>query len=425
MRWIFAPATAAVVSAGLAFLAGGPSAFAQQAPAAAPAAPAAPAAWLDTLKFSGHVEAGITGNPDDPNNGVNFGHLFTDRSNSPLLNQLLLTAERDVDPKATGYDFGFKLQGMYGSDARYTHFTGELDRVFRDRNQVDIVEANISAHLPLLTAGGIDAKIGQYPTPIGSEVIDASGNFFYSHSYIFNFGIPLKHTGFYTTTHVSDLLDIWAGADSGVNTSLGNGDNNDAWAGLGGFGLNLLGGNLTILGLAHIGPENPRSVPEHNSTVRQIYDIVATWKVNDNLTSTTEVNYIRDDFFHATAEGVATYLTYTINDLFSVGGRAEIFRDDCGSTGSGFCFVSAFPSATDFVNSEEGRPNLSFVGGRTTYSEITLGLNFKPAGVPKTFEGFVIRPEFRYDQSWSGPKPFNSQTSDHQFTLAADFILPF
>lgn len=418
MRRTFAPL--ATAAAAVALLAGASGVHAQSQPA--PAAPAAPAAWADTIKFSGHIEAGITFNADDPKNGLNFGHLFTDRSNSPLLNQALLTLERDVDPKATGYDFGFKLQGMYGSDARYTHFLGELDKVFRDRNQVDIVEANVSAHLPLLTAGGIDAKVGQYPTPIGAEVIDATGNFFYSHSYIFNFGIPLKHTGFYTTTHVTDMIDVWLGADSGVNTSLGNpGDNNDAWSGLGGIGLNLMGGNLTILGLAHIGPENPRTVPQHNSTARQIYDVVAIWKVNDKLTSTTEVNYIRDDFFHATAEGVATYLSYTINDNWSVGGRAEVFRDDQGF------FVAAFPSATDFVNVEQGLPSRAFSGGKTTYGELTFGVNFKPAGVPKMFDGFVIRPEIRWDQALatSTTKPFNSLTSDHQFTFAADFILPF
>ena len=50
----------------------------------------------DTLKLSGHIEAGITGNGDGPKNGLNFGHLFTDRANTPLLNQLMLTAERPL-----------------------------------------------------------------------------------------------------------------------------------------------------------------------------------------------------------------------------------------------------------------------------------------------------------------------------------------
>src|ERR1700689_2203004 len=89
---------------------------------AAPATPAPPAAWTDTIKFSGHLEGGISGNFDDPANHINFGQLFTDQANSPRLNQAMLTLERDLDPKATDYDLGFKLQGMYGTDARITHF---------------------------------------------------------------------------------------------------------------------------------------------------------------------------------------------------------------------------------------------------------------------------------------------------------------
>ena len=381
--------------------------------------PPAPVSWADGIKFSGHINAGITFNPDDPKNGINFGHLFTDRANTPLFNQFMLTLERDLDPKDSNFDVGFKLQGMYGSDARYTHFLGELDRSLHDRNQFDIVEANVTAHLPVLTAGGVDAKLGQYSTPLGAEVIDATGNFFYSHSYIFNFGLPLKHTGLLTTTHVNDTLDAWAGVDTGVNTSIGNpGDNNDALAGLAGIGLNLMGGNLTILALSHFGPENPRTVPGHDSAFREINDIVITWKVNDTLTSTTEFNSIHDDHFHASAEGVAQYLVYAINDQWSVGGRAEVYRDDQGF------FVAAFPDSLDFVDAERGLPNTSFSGGRTTYGELTLGVNYRPS-VPKAIEGFAIRPEIRWDQSLNGTKPYNDLTSDHQFTIATDFILPF
>src|SRR5215471_12968180 len=68
----------------------------------------APTAWSDTLKLSGHLAAGITGNVDDPHNERNPGRLFDDHSNRPVLNQLTLTAERPLDPKATSWDFGFK-----------------------------------------------------------------------------------------------------------------------------------------------------------------------------------------------------------------------------------------------------------------------------------------------------------------------------
>ena len=44
---------------------------------------------------------------------------------------------------------GLKLQFMYGSDARYTQFPGELNSVDPNaRYQLDVVEANLLAHLP-------------------------------------------------------------------------------------------------------------------------------------------------------------------------------------------------------------------------------------------------------------------------------------
>ena len=55
---------------------------------------------------------------------MNFGQLFTDHANQATLNQLLLTANKPLDPKNTDFQWGFKLQGMYGSDARYTQYPG-------------------------------------------------------------------------------------------------------------------------------------------------------------------------------------------------------------------------------------------------------------------------------------------------------------
>src|ERR1700719_1811031 len=100
----------ALAGIGCALVTAAPQAVAQ---AAAPAAPAAPAKWTDTLKISGYIDGGITGNTDDPANGINFGHLYTDRANIPVLNQAALMVGRPLDPKATGYDFGFNLWGMY------------------------------------------------------------------------------------------------------------------------------------------------------------------------------------------------------------------------------------------------------------------------------------------------------------------------
>jgi hypothetical protein len=388
---------------------------------AALAADETSAAWADTVKFSGHLDGGITFNPDSPADGINFGHLFTDRANLPVLNQLMLTAERPLDPKATGYDFGFKVQGMYGTDARFTHSFNLFDRSINSRYQFDIVEGNGLVRLPVVTEGGIDVKAGIFPSPMSAEAIDATGNTFYSHSYIFNFGVPFKHTGVLANAHVTSLLDLFLGVDTGVDAFLGEkGDNNDALAGQFGFGLNLLGGNLTVQALSHIGPENPEGTPgvNVNSALRYINDVVVTWKITDALTSITDVNYIHDDGLHASGGGVAQYLTYALSDQWTVGGRAEIWRDDNGA------FVAKFPANFDFVNAERGFPNTAVSGGKTTYGELTLGANYKP-GFAKPFDGLVIRPELRVDDALNGTRPFNNGTSSHQVTIAADLILPF
>jgi len=395
------------------------------------APPVALPSWWDTLTITGHVEVGGTLNSNGTSGG-NFGQLFTDRADSLFLNQALLTVQRPLDPKATGYDFGFKFQAMYGSDARYTHFLGEFDQSIGERNQFDIVEAHALFHLPWLTSGGVDVKVGQYVTLEGAEVIYAPDNALYTHSYIFNFGIPFKHTGVMTTTHVNPMLDIYLGIDTGVNTTFGNrfncfncGDNNKAAAFHGGIGLNLLDGALTVLATTHIGPENPNvssvvlAGVDPNTALRYLNDVTVIWKATDKLTLTTDLNYIRDDGFNATGYGVAQYATYAINDWLKITGRGEIWRDN-----NGF-FVASFPGNLDFVGIEHGNPLATAIsGGATTYGALTVGLAIKPP-VPKELEGLTIRPEIRYDASLNNTTPFGGGTKSSQWTFASDITIPF
>jgi len=429
------------------------AAYAQAQPAAAPApapapAPAAPPSTAINLPYgitiSGHAEVGFTLNADDPANNINFGQLFTDQADSIRVNQTMLNIERDLDPKNADWQWGFKFTGMFGSDSRITHFYGELDRVTHGTYQWDVVEADGQMHVPWI-GGGTDVKLGQYPTPLGAEVIDATGNTFYTHSYIFNYGLPFKHTGVLSTTHVTDMIDIWAGLDTGSNNSIGQKGMVNNWFPkfLGGFGINgLLGGNLTILGLAHLGPEQPRfiefngggqaAIPNANKDFRQFYDIVTTYKINDNWTSTLELNYARDDLAHATAEGAAGYVSWAVTDLWTVSLRGEVYRDDQGF------FVFDPTSGLDAVNAARGlAPNTIYGVGKHTYGELTLGASFKPSG---DMGYMTVRPEIRYDNAWGGPfKAFGAGnkfacaqaaasclgTQNDQFTFSMDVIFGF
>jgi len=366
--------------------------------------------------ISGWIDGGITFNPDSPRDNQNFGRLFDDRANEPLLNQAVINFERVLAAQPGEFDWGFKAQFMFGSDARYIHSLGLLDSVMKTSlYQPDIVEAYVSLHLSLLTERGVDVKLGKWVTLEGAETIDPRTNVFYSHTYLFNFGIPFNHTGALFTVHTTNWLDLMAGVTRGVNTSVE--DNNDSPAFDGGVGLNLNEGKLVVSASTHIGPETPNN----NSALRYLNDITVTWKIRDKLTSITDMNYARDDLANADGFGVAQYFTYAITDKVTAKIRGEIWRDDKGF------FVAQFADPHDPVRALDGEATIdprTIGGGRTTYGALTVGLDIKPA-VPKPLTGLTIRPELRVDHSLNGTRSFNDSKDQTLFTAAVDAIITF
>ena len=429
--WLLAASIAAVATGANAQTPPPAAAPAPATPAAAAPAAPPPGLWINGIHLWAQFDGGIMGNPSGPADGLNFGHLFTDHANQFQLNQVLLTANKPLDPKDSDYQWGFKAQLMYGSDARYTQFLGELNRVApNQRYQLDVVEANVLAHVPWLTEGGIDLKAGQYPTPLGYETIDPSTNPFYSHSYIFQFGLPFKHTGGLTVTHVNSLLDIYSGVDTGTNTTWGPlGEDNGAIGGVGGFNLTFLDGNLTILALTHFGPDDatralsPIGV-NANGQWRFYNDVMMTWKATDSLTLVTEANLVRDGYGVANKPvngmGIAQYASYSLTDTITLNGRVEYWRDD-----NNF-FVASFPSNNGPILAQQGFGPFVHAapGTNTTYGALTIGFTWKP-DVPAPITGLLIRPEFRWDHAFTNNHPFNAQTDNNAATLGVDAVLTF
>jgi hypothetical protein len=368
------------------------------------------------FKISGWIDSGITFNPDSPQDNQNFGRIFDDRANEPLLNQVVINFERALAPQPGEFDWGFKLQFMYGSDARFIHSLGLFDDTAATSIlQPDLVEAYLNLHFPIITEGGLDLKLGKFVTLEGAETIDPRTNFFYSHTYIFNFGIPFNHTGALATWHATSHLNLVAGLTRGVNTSVD--DNNDSVAFHGGIGLDLNEGKLAISAATHIGPETPNN----NHDQRYLNTITTTWKITDKLTSITDLNYAHDAGADADAYGVAQYLTYAINSWLTAGVRGEIFRDDKGF------YVVSFANDHDPMRALEGEPTIdprTVGGGKTTYGAITVGVNMKPS-MPKPIAGLTIRPELRFDRALNGTQPFNDSNERNQFTAGIDVIIGF
>lgn len=373
------------------------------------------AANTSRVKIYGWIEPGVTLNSKSPDDHQNFGRLFEDRANEPLLNEAVLTIEQTLDPKPGQFDWGFKLQGMYGSNARFIHSLGLLDNTSNALHQPDIVEAYLNLHFAVdATAGGVDVKVGKFVTMEGVETIDPRTNVFYSHTYIFNFGIPFNHSGVLAVVHVTKEFDLYAGITRGVNTTFD--DNNGKAAFHGAVGFNgLSDGKLTGLLSTHIGPETPGN----NKDYRYLTDLAFTYALSDKQNLITDLNYIKDDAAKAKGYGIAEYYTHKVSDSVTIAVRGEVWHDVQGF------YVAQFGNSDDVMNGLRGVPindPRTVGGGATNYKAITVGAQIS-VPVAKPFAGLVVRPEIRYD--WANTNAFVDSTRKSQFTVSVDAILTF
>ena len=360
------------------------------------------------------MAASAATNVRQPDDEQNFGRLFDDRANEVLLNQIVLAAEKLLAPAPGAGDRGFKLQAMLGSDARFIHSLGLLDNASSSQLQPDIPEAYLNFHLPVATDGGLDVKVGKFVTLEGAETIDPRTGPFFSHTYIFNFGIPFNHTGALATLHATKQVDLMFGVTRGVNTSLR--DNNGAAAFHGGIGFTLSDGKLVGGFSTHFGPETPAN----NRDYRYLNDLTFNCTLSDKANLITDLNYIKDDAALARGYGLAEYFVYKVTDALTVQVRGEIWRD-----ADGF-YVAQFGNNDDVMNVLAGRAingARTVGGGRTTYRALTVGFSVK-VPVTKPLASLLIRPELRYDRA-GATAPFVDSARKSQLTFGIDAVLTF
>lgn len=186
------------------------------------------------IKLKGYAEAGYSFNFDRTAGRTNsLGHLFTDKSDDPMLNQISLSLSRDVIASADRFDTGFQAQVIYGSDARYTqangtnfygsNYAGQRGVNFftdnagnplkffsgpsfqgqqRPDEQIDLLQLYLTLNFPI--GNGLVVKAGKFVTPWGEEKTNPTENGLYSHSYIFSVSTPKTLTGVLATYNLDE-----------------------------------------------------------------------------------------------------------------------------------------------------------------------------------------------------------------------------
>nr|WP_315853738.1 porin [Novipirellula artificiosorum] len=318
--------------------------------------------------------------------------LFNNRPDEVQLQQAWLYAEKAIDTSC-GFDIGGRIDYLYGTDAQNTQAFG-IDNNHWDNGWDNGSTDNGYGHaMPQLYAeagyGDLSVKAGHFYTIIGWEVVQATGNFFYSHAYTMNNSEPFTHTGALATYNVNDNITAYGGYVLGWDS--GFEDNGDAF--LGGLSVGL-SDDLTVT-YASVGGvfQNNRAGGTDNYVKGYMQSIVADLALSDNLQYIFQTDYLtaEDRVGGTVAEtfDINQYLIYTVSDCWAFGGRFEWYN-------------------------EEGI--YSAVGDSADIYALTLGANYKPHA------NVIVRPEIRWD--WDSDEVAGLD-GDSQTTFGIDSIFTF
>jgi hypothetical protein len=318
--------------------------------------------------------------------------------NEYLFNQIALCMEKPLDPHELSW--GFNVQAYGGADPAILNPTaGALITNPDPRFGFDFTDLNLTFHLPILTDGGVDVKVGRQTSIVGSQAGQAPWRVFYSSDYQWFYAEDQRFTGILTTWHVNRQLDISNGVEMGWGTFFDNLSVGPTY--IGQINYWTTEEKTTLLtGSVLTGPETQVNKTGANTTMVE-GRITQRWNRNFYQILQTHVGYSRDGLAGLGLErfyGVYLYNVYHINACWDFNTRIEWYDDVDGH---------GYPGGTGIKNN---------------YEEYTIGVDYHPV----TY--LQIRPEIRYDAANNNPA-FGNADSGHlnknQVTLAVDCLIKF
>lgn len=362
--------------------------------------------------ITGWANGGVMANATNPPSHFNGPVTFPDR-NQAQFNQMYLIAQRTAACDNCGWFVGGRVDLLYGSDYVFTTAAG-LDGTPAG-NIPQWGNFNYGLAMPQLYAevayDDIKVKLGHFYTIIGNESVMARNNFFYTHSYAFQYGQPITHTGALATRTVGNWS--WAAGLVGGWNTFNTNDRANFLGGLsysdedwGTFSGSIISGSESTVNLPGIAPFANRTMS----------NLIWTRNLGANSSYLIQFDYgVQQQAATLTGTGTARWcginqqLLYRLNDRWTAGGRFEWFRDSDGFN------VTGLRPANPLVG--------NFFAG--DFYALAVGLNYQPSS------NLLIRPELRYDwfnassAAVGSQNPFNDTTSSTQFLFGLDAIYQF
>lgn len=311
-----------------------------------------------------------------------------------LLNQIGLVIQKPL--RQDEFDIGWNVRYFAGADAALGQPGGGIDDPpDNPRFSQDFRDLYLSAHLPVLTEGGMNVKVGRMNTIIGYNGFLAPYRPLYSSDYQFFYSQDGAFTGFLTQLIVSDRLDIWNGMTLGANTFFEK-RSEDSYCYIGQINYWLTDEQRTRLTASlHCGRDAIFAAPGLGGDFDTIVELRVQHAWSQRFTQVVQSNM---GWAEDTPVGTGSwYGLYTIGILhlnckWDVIARAEWF-DDVRGTRTGF---------------------------DTNYGAVTLGFNWHPNNY------LEVRPEVRGD--FAEVPAFgdaNNPQNNSQFTTAISALIKF
>ncbi|MBR0190746.1 MAG: outer membrane beta-barrel protein [Thermoguttaceae bacterium] len=274
--------------------------------------------------------------------------------NSMAVNQTCLFAGRELDTSKYGFDWGYYVEFIYGTEHGQC-----VDDGFDGKWGVsgDGYGASLNQIYTSLGWENLTLKIGKFGTPIGYESPVGIERDLNSTSYMYE-REPAHHTGVLAEWQVSDRFALTGGITTGDSNSYDIDDN---------YGF-LFGASYDLterLSVSYQGMINRVVTEEYPKANQYEHCIIVSWDVSCRLNCAIVTNYgswydleaddLAKDYF-----GIAEYLTYQLTDKMQAITRVEWVRE----------------------NLQEGKND---------YKEVTFGIKYN------VNEHLMLRPEVRYD----------------------------
>ncbi len=305
--------------------------------------------------------------------------MFNTKPNDFQAQQIYFYVDKVADG-SEGLDWGFRTDILYGTDAPNTQAFGNRPGRWDYLNGWDR-GAQYGWAMPQLYGelayDKLSVKIGHFYTLLGYQVVPATGNFFYSIPYTFNFSEAFTHTGVLGTYSASDDVTVYAGWTLGWDTGFDQLNSGNSF--LGGTALKLTD-ELTMIYITTFGNMGWLGRGYTHS-------LVFDWVIDENWEYVFQSDLVTVDTpagttniftgapqTHYDTVGINQYLFYKITDQIKAGGRLEWWKADGISFYEVAFGVNILPIPNMIIRPEvrhNWAPNDALIG--TPYEDQTIG----------------------------------------------------